>query len=103
MSVCWPALATSNDSSETFPLRTRSLWQAAQLPRTTACAASIVEVHIQKALNARSHFDAHSYMELVEGDVLTVRRCRHDVRLLHPVGHNYYHTLREKLHWSEAL
>ncbi len=66
-------------------------------------AASIVEVHIQKALNARSHFDAHSYMELVEGDVLTVRRCRHDVRLLHPVGHNYYHTLREKLHWSEAL
>ena len=25
------------------------------------------------------------------------------IRLLHPVGHNYYHMLREKLHWSETL
>jgi NAD+ kinase len=66
-------------------------------------AASRVEVHVHRAFNARSHFDAHSYMELQEGDILTVRRCRHDVRLLHPVGHDYYHTLREKLHWSEAL
>ena len=66
-------------------------------------AASVIEVHIHRALNARAHFDAHSFMELQEGDVLTVRRSRHDVRLLHPVGHDYYHTLREKLHWSEAL
>jgi NAD+ kinase len=66
-------------------------------------ATSLVEVHIHKALNARSHYDAHSFIELQEGDVLTVRRSRHHVRLLHPVGHDYYHTLREKLHWSEAL
>ena len=25
------------------------------------------------------------------------------IRLLHPLGHNYYHMLREKLHWSETL
>jgi len=25
------------------------------------------------------------------------------VRLLHPIGHNYYDTLRQKLHWGEKL
>ena len=32
-----------------------------------------------------------------------VRRFPRTIRLLHPRGHNYYHMLREKLHWSEAL
>ncbi len=28
---------------------------------------------------------------------------RKAVRLLHPEGHNYYDTLRQKLHWGEKL
>ena len=31
------------------------------------------------------------------------RFAENAIRLLHPLGHNYYHMLREKLHWSETL
>ena len=37
------------------------------------------------------------------GDRVVIRRARNTVRLLHPQGHNYYDTLRQKLHWGEKL
>lgn len=64
---------------------------------------SLIEILIHKATDARAHFDSHSHHELQERDKVTVRRCPHAIRLLHPLGHNYYHMLREKLHWSETL
>jgi NAD+ kinase len=64
---------------------------------------SVIEILIYKAADARAHFDSHSHYELKERDKVIVRRCPHAIRLLHPLGHNYYHMLREKLHWSEAL
>ncbi|HWA12845.1 MAG TPA: NAD kinase [Burkholderiales bacterium] len=63
---------------------------------------SVIEVLILKAADARAHFDSHSHQELVEGDRVVVRRCPHAIRLLHPSGYDYYHMLREKLHWSES-
>src|SRR6185436_8796131 len=66
-------------------------------------AESLIEILIHKATDARAHFDSHSHHELQERDKVTVRRCPHAIRLLHPLGHNYYHMLREKLHWSETL
>ena len=64
---------------------------------------SEIEILLLKASDARAHFDSHSHQELGEGDRIVVRRCPHAIRLLHPIGHNYYHMLREKLHWSETL
>ena len=64
---------------------------------------SEIEIVILKAADARAHFDSHSHHELKERDRILVRRCPHEIRLLHPLGHNYYHMLREKLHWSETL
>jgi NAD+ kinase len=64
---------------------------------------SEIEIMILKAADARAHFDSHSHQELKERDRIVVRRCAHSIRLLHPLGHNYYHMLREKLHWSETL
>ncbi len=64
---------------------------------------SQIEITILKAADARAHFDSHSHYELKERDRILVRRCAHSIRLLHPLGHNYYHMLREKLHWSETL
>ena len=64
---------------------------------------SEIEIMILKAADARAHFDSHSHQELKERDKILVRRCPHSIRLLHPLGHNYYHMLREKLHWSETL
>ena len=64
---------------------------------------SEIEIMILKAADARAHFDSHSHHELKERDKILVRRCPHSIRLLHPLEHNYYHMLREKLHWSETL
>jgi NAD+ kinase len=62
-----------------------------------------VEIRIVQANDARAHFDSHSHFELEDGDRVAVKRYPKEVRLLHPDGHNYYHMLREKLHWSETL
>ncbi|MEQ1882872.1 MAG: NAD kinase [Burkholderiales bacterium] len=64
---------------------------------------SAIEILLLKAADAQAHFDSHSHHELKEGDRIIVRRCPHAIRLLHPTGHNYYHMLRGKLHWSETL
>lgn len=63
---------------------------------------STVEILMHHASDARAHFDSHSFFDLKENDKVVVRRHSNSIRLLHPVGHNYYHMLREKLHWSVA-
>lgn len=64
---------------------------------------SVIEVTMLKSVDARVHFDSHSHFDLSPGDRVVVQRSPHPIRLLHPSDHNYYHMLREKLHWSETL
>ena len=47
--------------------------------------------------------DSHSTFELRDGDKLEVTRFPLAVCLLHPPGHSYYRTLREKLLWNTTL
>ncbi len=62
-----------------------------------------IEVLMHRCADARVHFDSHSHCRLQPEDRVVVKRYPRSIRLLHPVGHNYFHMLREKLHWSEAL
>jgi NAD+ kinase len=62
-----------------------------------------IEITMHRCADARVHYDSHSHCGLQPGDRILVRRFPRSIRLLHPIGHNYYHMLREKLHWSEAL
>ena len=62
---------------------------------------SVVEIIINSVADAHAHFDSHSHFDLREQDRVVARRCPHTIRLLHPVGHDYYNMLREKLHWTE--
>jgi NAD+ kinase len=63
---------------------------------------SVVEIIIGSAADARAHFDSHSRFDLRERDRVVVRRYGETIRLLHPVGHDYFNMLREKLHWTES-
>lgn len=65
-------------------------------------AASTVEILMHSGSDGRVHFDSHSHSDLRDGDRVVVRRAPDTIRLLHPVGHSYYHMLREKLRWSET-
>ncbi|ASP16915.1 NAD(+)/NADH kinase [Neisseria sp. 23W00296] len=62
-----------------------------------------IDILITKAGDARAHFDGQSYTDIQSGDILRIRRYRHSLRVLHPVGYSYYKTLRQKLHWGEQL
>jgi NAD+ kinase len=64
---------------------------------------SEIEINLIHADDARVHFDGQQHADLKIGDRVIVQRARNTVRLLHPIGHNYYDTLRQKLHWGEKL
>jgi len=60
-----------------------------------------VSIQIVAGRDVNVNFDMQSFTSLELGDVIEVRRSRHTVPFLHPVGYSYYATLRKKLHWNE--
>ena len=46
--------------------------------------------------------DGRAKVELAAGDHISIRKHRPDLRLIHPTGHEYYATLRAKLHWGKG-
>jgi NAD+ kinase len=62
-----------------------------------------IDVLMHKCADAQVHLDSHTHCELMHGDRVRIRRYPRSIRLLHPMGHNYYNMLRGKLHWSETL
>ena len=46
--------------------------------------------------------DGRAKVELVAGDRISIRKHRPDLRLIHPADHEYYATLRAKLHWGKG-
>lgn len=64
---------------------------------------SVLEVLLLHAVDASVHFDGQSHFDLQLNDWVVLRRSERNIRLLHPLGHSYYDTLRQKLHWGEKL
>ncbi len=64
---------------------------------------SEIEVNLIHADDARVHFDGQQHADIQVGDRVVIHRAKNTVRLLHPENHNYYDTLRQKLHWGEKL
>jgi NAD+ kinase len=63
---------------------------------------SEIQITVARAKEAIASIDGHHYMELKEGDSITLKRAEERVRLWHPLDYDYYHTLREKLGWTET-
>lgn len=64
---------------------------------------SLIEILMHRTSNVRVRCDSHTYFDLLGNDKIEVTRYPVPIRLLHPVGHSYYHTLREKLLWNKTL
>lgn len=60
----------------------------------------LIEIEITDVRAASAHFDMQTYSALKPGDVVRIRRSELVTTLLHPVGYNYFATLRQKLHWN---
>jgi len=64
---------------------------------------SLIEILMHRTSNVRVRFDSHGYFDLLGNDQIEVTRYPAPICLLHPVGHSYYNTLREKLLWNKTL
>ncbi|WP_025769504.1 NAD(+) kinase [Thioalkalivibrio sp. HK1] len=52
---------------------------------------------------ARLSCDGQKGEGIEPGDCIVVRKHRPELRLIHPEGHDFYATLRTKLHWGRGL
>lgn len=62
---------------------------------------SKIAIQIIGGRDVNVNFDMQSFTALELNDTIEVRRSKHTVPFLHPVGYSYYATLRKKLHWNE--
>ena len=59
-----------------------------------------IAITVLRARDAGVHCDGQAHFMLAEGDRVTLERAAYTARFLHPEGHDYFATLRQKLHWS---
>ncbi len=63
--------------------------------------SSEISIEIVAGRDISVNFDMQSFASLLHKDRIVIKRSAHTVTFLHPMGWNYYDTLREKLHWNE--
>lgn len=63
--------------------------------------SSKIIIEISAVRDASVNFDMQSFAHLIVGDQIHIQRSKHQISFLHPQNWNYYHTLREKMHWNE--
>jgi len=64
---------------------------------------SALEILMHRSHDVRVRLDSHTYFDLQAQDRVIVTRYPKPACLLHPEGHSYYNTLREKLLWNQTL
>jgi len=60
-----------------------------------------IEIELSSGRDCSVNFDMQSVINLQVHDRVVLKRSRHVVTFLHPLGWSYFDTLREKLHWNE--
>lgn len=65
-------------------------------------ADSEVKLVVSKANDAQLQIscDSHIMLSVMAGDEIIIKKHKHGLNLVHPVGHDYYGVLRKKLHWG---
>ena len=99
LSAGGPILHPSLDVLELVPVCPHSLSNRPIVVKSS----SLIEILMHRTGDIRVRFDSHTTYDLQLHDRIVVTRHPEPVCLLHPEGHSYYHTLREKLLWNQTL
>ncbi len=99
MSAGGPILHPSLDVLELVPICPHTLSNRPIVVN----GSSVLEILVQRTGDIHVRFDSHTSYDLQMHDKIVVTRHPESVCLLHPVGHSYYHMLREKLLWNQML
>jgi NAD+ kinase len=67
-------------------------------------SSSEIQIHIlQCKNNAKLSFDSHDSLILGKGDIINIKESQKNYFLLHPEGHDFYSSCRNKLGWSSRI
>jgi NAD+ kinase len=94
-----PILHPSLDVLELVPVCPHTLSNRPLVVKGT----SVLELLMHRNGDIHVRYDSHTHVDLQLHDKVIVSRFHEPVMLLHPEGHSYYHTLREKLLWNQTL
>lgn len=61
---------------------------------------SQIQIELLDARDAVAYFDMQEFCDMVPGDRLIIRQAEHRVKILHPIGYDYFKLLRQKLKWN---
>lgn len=109
--VCTPTGSTAYALSANGPILHPSIAGIAIVPLCphalsnrpiTVSDSCMIDIALLPPHDARVHFDGQTRFDARAGDVVRIRRSRHNITLLHPPGYSYFAMLREKLHWSST-
>jgi NAD+ kinase len=64
---------------------------------------SEIEIHLARehAEGVQLTCDGQATLPVMEGEIIRIRKDEHRIRLIHPLGHDYYNVLRAKLGWAK--
>jgi NAD+ kinase len=62
--------------------------------------SSVIEITVSNIEDGALYFDMQDVFPVEKGDRIVIRKYPHTVHFIHPKGHNFYDTLRKKLHWN---
>lgn len=99
LSAGGPIIHPGLDVLELVPVCPHTLSNRPLVVKSTA----VLELLMHRTGDIRVRYDSHTHYDLELHDKVVVTRYPEPVCLLHPVGHSYYHTLREKLLWNQTL
>lgn len=96
MAAGGPIIAPDLHSISIVPLNAYSL----TLRPLAVSPGSSIAVKLVKGHEAPVHLDGSFSWDLHEGESITISRYERDLRVVHPLGYDFYQNLRQKLHWS---
>lgn len=63
-------------------------------------STSSIDIELIEAREAAAYCDMQDFHPMQAGDILRVRAIAEAFTMLHPMNHNHYDTLRQKLYWN---
>ena len=58
---------------------------------------------VSKKNKAKLSADSHNSISLNEGDKISIKKSKNKLTLIHPIGHDFFSSCRNKLGWSLGL
>jgi NAD+ kinase len=65
---------------------------------------SAIEIRMVGSKNKSTlSLDSHNLVKLKKGDVISIKKTDYELTLVHPIGHDFFASCRNKLGWSSVI